>query len=300
MKGREPKVCASCGRVFEWRKKWERDWDNVRYCSKSCRAAKVSDIDRSIESAILDMLAARQPGATICPSEAARAVRPDGWRELMEATRRAARRLVAAGKAEITQGGGLLAIRKPWPGMLRGVHGDRDRFIETYWNKFDVDGAIASKGVSPYYFPGDGAHRDEDGYFWILGRVDDVINVSGHRLGTMEVESALVSHASVVEAAVVGMPHEIKGQGIAAFCTLAPGNEPTEHRRKSPPGHVSQAVGAIARPDQIRFTDALPKTRSGKIMRSLLRSIAAGETEVKQDTTTLEDFSVVAKLQAED
>ncbi len=203
---------------------------------------------------------------------------------------------------EITDGGGLLAIRKPWPGMLRGVWGDRERFISTYWKKFNVGGALDKEGgVSPYYFPGDGAHRDDDGYFWIMGRVDDVINVSGHRLGTMEVESALVSHPAVVEAAVVGMPHEIKGTGIAAFCTLDPLEAPQEKAgldrlRSQLVSHVAKEIGAIAKPDQIRFTDALPKTRSGKIMRRLLRDVAAGVQNPKQDTTTLEDFTVLARL----
>ncbi len=197
--------------------------------------------------------------------------------------------------------GGLLAIRKPWPGMLRGVWGDRQRFIDTYWSKFYPEGSEEGQ-PSPYYFPGDGAHRDTDGYFWILGRVDDVINVSGHRLGTMEVESALVSHPAVVEAAVVGVPHEIKGTGIAAFCTLDPahapdGDEAIAQLRASLTAHVAEQIGAIAKPDQIRFTDALPKTRSGKIMRRLLRAVASGETHVKQDTSTLEDFSVLARLQ---
>ncbi len=182
--------------------------------------------------------------------------------------------------------GGLLAIRKPWPSMLRGIFGDRERFIETYWSK-----------LPGMYFPGDGAHTDSDGYFWIMGRVDDVMNVSGHRLGTMEVESALVSHESVVEAAVVGMPHEIKGTGIAAFVTLGNGFDPTDDLKAALREHVGKQIGAIAKPDQIRFTGALPKTRSGKIMRRLLRSIAAGETLVTQDTSTLEDYAVVAKLQ---
>jgi len=184
---------------------------------------------------------------------------------------------------------GLLAIRKPWPSMLRGIYGDRDRFIDTYWSK-----------LPGMYFPGDGAIRDKDGYFWITGRVDDVINVSGHRLGTAEVESALVAHDAVVEAAVVGMPHEIKGTGIAAFCTLAPGATPSDELKAALREHVAKEIGAIAKPDQIRFSDGLPKTRSGKIMRRLLRSIAAGETEVKQDTSTLEDYSVLAKLQSDD
>jgi len=186
--------------------------------------------------------------------------------------------------------GGLLVVRKPWPGMLRGIYGDRQRFIDTYFSR-----------VPGCYFTSDGARRDERGYFWIMGRVDDVINVSGHRLGTMEVESALVSHDAVVEAAVVGMPHEIKGTGIAAFVTLAPGMQPAgkdaaEKLRHALGEHVTKEIGAIARPDMIRFTDALPKTRSGKIMRRLLRSIAAGEEKTAQDTTTLEDFNVLAKL----
>ena len=182
--------------------------------------------------------------------------------------------------------GGLLVIRRPWPGMLRGIHGDRARFIETYWTK-----------VPGMYIAGDGARRDERGYFWIMGRIDDVINVSGHRLGTMEVESALVSHPAVVEAAVVGIPHEIKGTGIAAFVTLAPHfkGAADDSLRKQLMEHVTKEIGAIARPDMIRFTTLLPKTRSGKIMRRLLRDIAAGK-ESTQDTTTLEDFNALAKL----
>ncbi len=189
--------------------------------------------------------------------------------------------------------GGLMVIRKPWPGMLRGVFGDRQRFIDTYWSTVKVDGV-------PYYTAGDGARRDKDGNFWIMGRIDDVINVSGHRLGTMEVESALVAHPAVVEAAVVGMPHEIKGTGIAAFVTLAPDADPSDRLKSDLREHVSKEIGPIAKPDQIRFTTALPKTRSGKIMRRLLRSIAAGDTEITQDTSTLEDFSVVAKLKESD
>lgn len=185
--------------------------------------------------------------------------------------------------------GGLLVIRKPWPGMLRGVYGDRQRFIDTYWSTVAKDG-------EPYYTAGDGSRRDEMGNFWIMGRTDDVINVSGHRLGTMEVESALVSHESVVEAAVVGMPHEIKGTGIAAFVTPAPGFEASDELKQSLRDHVAKEIGAIAKPDMIRFTGALPKTRSGKIMRRLLRSIAAGDTNITQDMSTLEDLSVVAKL----
>jgi acetyl-CoA synthetase len=186
---------------------------------------------------------------------------------------------------EVSHGtGGLLAIRKPWPSMLRGIYGDRERFIETYFSR-----------IKDMYFAGDGAKRDERGYFWIMGRVDDVINVSGHRLGTMEVESALVSHESVVEAAVVGMPHEIKGTGIAAFVTLEPSFRPSQELMDTLRNHVAKEIGAIAKPDLIRFTDALPKTRSGKIMRRLLRDVASG-TDSNQDVTTLEDFTVLAKL----
>jgi len=180
--------------------------------------------------------------------------------------------------------GGLLVIRKPWPSMIRGIYGDRERFIETYWST-----------IPGFYLAGDSARKDTDGNFWILGRIDDVINVSGHRLGTAEVESALVSHESVAEAAVVGIPHEIKGTGIAAFVTLIGGKNPTPELKKELMAHVTKEIGAIARPDQIRFTDSLPKTRSGKIMRRLLRELATSG-EVKGDTTTLEDFHVVAEL----
>jgi len=184
--------------------------------------------------------------------------------------------------------GGFLVIKKPWPSILRGIWGDRDRFIKTYFGEV--------KGV---YFAGDGARKDPDGNFWVMGRVDDVINVSGHRLGTMEVESALVSHPACAEAAVVGMPHEIKGTGIAAFVTLKAGQKASDKLKEELGKHVAKEIGAIARPDQIRFTEALPKTRSGKIMRRLLRELAAGR-EVKGDTTTLEDFSVLAKLADKD
>jgi len=184
--------------------------------------------------------------------------------------------------------GGLLVVRKPWPSMLRGIFKDPDRYMKQYWS--DVPG---------YYFTGDGARRDQDGYFWIMGRVDDVLNVSGHRLGTAEIESALVSHEAVAEAAVVGMPHEMKGQGVAAFVTLKTGVTPTEALKKELINAVAKAIGAIAKPDQIRFTDSLPKTRSGKIMRRLLKEVASGN-EIKGDTTTLEDFNVLAKLRAQD
>jgi acetyl-CoA synthetase len=192
------------------------------------------------------------------------------------------------GEEQPANAGGLLVIRKPWPAMLRGIHGDRQRYVDTYWSR-----------VPGMYLAGDGARRDERGYFWIMGRIDDVINVSGHRLGTMEVESALVAHDAVVEAAVVGMPHEIKGTGVAAFVTLGPGHHASESLKKSLMEHVTKEIGAIARPDMIRFTQALPKTRSGKIMRRLLRDIAAGK-ESRQDTTTLEDYTVLAKLRESD
>jgi acetyl-CoA synthetase len=180
--------------------------------------------------------------------------------------------------------GGLLVIRKPWPSMLRGIFNDPDRYVKQYWS--DIPGM---------YFTGDGARRDQDGYFWIMGRVDDVLNVAGHRRGTAEIESALVGHPAVAEAACVGMPHEMKGQGVAAFVTLKAGEKPTEQLKKDLTETVAKAIGAIAKPDQIRFTDSLPKTRSGKIMRRLLKELAAGG-EIKGDTTTLEDFSVLAKL----
>jgi acetyl-CoA synthetase len=184
--------------------------------------------------------------------------------------------------------GGLLVVRKPWPSMLRGILNDPERYVRQYWS--DVPGV---------YFTGDGARRDSDGYFWIMGRVDDVINVSGHRLGTAEIESAIVSHPSVAEAAVVGMPHEMKGQGIAAFVTLRRGVTPTPELKKELMNVVAKEIGGLARPDQIRFTEALPKTRSGKIMRRLLKELAAGG-EIKGDVTTLEDFNVVAKLKESD
>lgn len=184
--------------------------------------------------------------------------------------------------------GGLLVIRKPWPSMLRTIFGDDERYKQQYWSQ-----------IPGCYFTADGARRDEDGYFWIMGRVDDVLNVSGHRLSTMEVESALVHHPKVAEAAVVGRPDEIKGEGIACFVTLVSGMEPTEELKKELKDHVVKEIGALARPDEIRFSESLPKTRSGKIMRRLLRDIAGGKATT-QDTTTLEDFSVLAKLRQED
>ncbi len=185
---------------------------------------------------------------------------------------------------QVPQGrGGMLCIDHPWPGMLRGIWGDDERFKQQYWEK-----------VPGKYLTGDNARQDSDGYYWIMGRIDDVINVSGHRLSTIEVESALVSHAAVAEAAVVGKPDEIKGQAIAAFVTLR-GVEPDEDLRNALRLHVRKEIGALAQPDQIRFTAALPKTRSGKIMRRLLRDIASGK-EQTGDTSTLEDFSVLASL----
>jgi len=186
-----------------------------------------------------------------------------------------------------TNEGGLLAMMQPWPHMLRTLYGDHDRYIETYFSKF-----------GDKYFAGDGARFDEDGYYWIMGRVDDVINVSGHRLSTMEVESALVAHDQVAEAAVVGFPHELKGEGICCFVTLKSG-EGADEMKDELKQHVRKQIGAIATPDQIRFADVLPKTRSGKIMRRLLRDIAAGR-ETAGDTSTLEDSSVLEKLRQQD
>jgi acetyl-CoA synthetase len=187
---------------------------------------------------------------------------------------------------EIEVGGGLLALTKPWPSMLRTIWGDDERYVQTYFSKWP--------GRPDLYFPGDGAKRDEDGYYWILGRVDDVLNVAGHRIGTMEVESALVEHPAVAEAAVVGRPHELKGQALAAFVTLREGFPQSSKLRDELRNFVAEKIGAIAKPDDILFSADLPKTRSGKIMRRLLRDIAAGQA--LGDTTTLADPNVVAAL----
>jgi acetyl-CoA synthetase len=184
--------------------------------------------------------------------------------------------------------GGYLVIKRPWPSMLRTIYNDPDRYVQQYWTE-----------IPGYYFAGDGARKDEDGYFWILGRVDDVINVAGHRLSTMEVESALVAHPAVAEAAVVARPDEIKGQAIAAFVTLEGGHQVTDTLKDELRKWVAHEIGALAKPDDIRFAEALPKTRSGKIMRRLLREIASSG-EVRGDVTTLEDFSVISKLKEEE
>jgi acetyl-CoA synthetase len=185
--------------------------------------------------------------------------------------------------------GGFLVIKQPWPSMIRDVYGDTNRFRHTYWEH------IQPREEQYFYFAGDGARRDKDGYFWVMGRVDDVINVSGHRLGTMEIESALVSHPLVAEAAVVGRPDELTGEAIFAFVSLEGNTEANEDLKKALIKHVTEEIGAIARPAEIRFTDVLPKTRSGKIMRRLLRSLASGQ-EISGDTSTLEDRTVLDKL----
>ena len=182
--------------------------------------------------------------------------------------------------------GGKLVVRKPWPSMARTLWGDDDRYFKTYW---DV--------IPNVYFTGDGARRDGDGYFWVVGRIDDVLNVAGHRIGTAEIESALVSHPSVAEAAAVGRPDELKGQALVVFVTLKAGQNANKELKRSLTEHIEKEIGKFARPDVLRFTESLPKTRSGKIMRRLLRDIAAG-SESKGDTTTLEDFGVLAKLRA--
>jgi acetyl-CoA synthetase len=186
--------------------------------------------------------------------------------------------------------GGSLVVRKPWPSMLRTIWNDNARYLDTYWSRFQ----------NRFYVAGDGAHRDADGYFWILGRLDDVLKISGHRLGTMEIESALVAHPRVAEAAVVGRPHDIKGEAAVAF-VVCRGDRPTgdtralvEELRK----WVGEQLGAIAKPDEIRFADNLPKTRSGKIMRRLLRTIARGEP-ITQDISTLENPSIVEQLRGD-
>jgi acetyl-CoA synthetase len=188
------------------------------------------------------------------------------------------------GKTIDGPGGGLLSLTRPWPAMLRGIYGDPERYVKQYWSRWTPD----------IYFTGDGAKRDDDGYFWLLGRVDDVLNVAGHRIGTMEVESALVDHPRVAEAAVVGRPHEIKGQAVAAFVTLKEGAHGGDALIAELKEHVVKKIGVIARPDDIIFAADLPKTRSGKIMRRLLRDIAEGKA--LGDTTTLADPAVVAKL----
>ncbi|HEX2457075.1 MAG TPA: acetate--CoA ligase [Vicinamibacterales bacterium] len=192
-----------------------------------------------------------------------------------------------AGGKRVETGGGLLTLTRPWPAMLRGIYGDPVRYVKQYWSQWK-DGS---------YFTGDGARRDDDGFYWLLGRVDDVLNVAGHRLGTMEVESALVDHPKVAEAAVVGRHHEIKGQAIAAFVTVKEGITPSEGLADELKEHVIKKIGAIARPDQVLFAADLPKTRSGKIMRRLLRDIAEGKA--LGDTTTLADPAVVARLKAD-
>ncbi|NMG58698.1 acetate--CoA ligase [Geitlerinema sp. P-1104] len=185
--------------------------------------------------------------------------------------------------------GGYLVVKYPWPSMMRTVYGDFDRFRRSYWEH------IQPKDGQHFYFAGDGARKDEDGYFWVMGRVDDVISVSGHRLGTMEIESALVSHPAVTEAAVVGKPDELRGESIVAFVSLESEYDPSEELAKALKQHVVDDIGAIARPQEIRFTEDLPKTRSGKIMRRLLRNLAAGQ-EISGDTSTLQDRGVLDKL----
>ena len=196
--------------------------------------------------------------------------------------------IVDAAGAPVTPGhGGWLVMTQPWPGMLRGIWGDDERFVETYWSK-----------VPGKYLAGDNARQDKDGYYWIMGRIDDVLNVAGHRLSTIEIESALVSHPSVAEAAAVGRPHEVKGEAVAVFVTLR-GGVPTDGLKDALRKHVRQQIGALAAPDDIHFAATLPKTRSGKIMRRLLRDIAAGR-ETVGDTTTLEDYTVLATLRGND
>ena len=191
-----------------------------------------------------------------------------------------------AGKAVPKGSGGKLVVRKPWPSMLRGIWGDNERFKQTYWTE-----------VKGSYFTGDGCRQDKDGYFWIVGRIDDVLNVAGHRIGTAEVESALVSHPSVAEAAVVGRPDELKGQALVCFVTLKTGIKSSPELKNELRNHIGKEIGPVAKPDEVRFAEALPKTRSGKIMRRLLKQIASGQ-DIKGDTTTLEDLGVIAKLVA--
>ena len=192
-----------------------------------------------------------------------------------------------SGKEVPTNCGGWLVMTHPWPGMLRGIWGDNERFKEVYWSK-----------LPGMYLTGDNARIDDDGYYWIMGRIDDVINVSGHRLSTIEVESALVSHPDVAEAAAVGRADDLKGQAIAVFVSVK-SKDPGDDLRSDLKAHVQKEIDALAVPDDIRFTGALPKTRSGKIMRRLLRDIAEGKEQVG-DTSTIEDYSVLAKLRGND
>jgi acetyl-CoA synthetase len=194
--------------------------------------------------------------------------------------------------------GGFLVMTRPWPSMLRTIWGDNERYLKTYWAQFKNRAAVHGGVKTMLYVAGDSTHRDADGYYWIMGRADDVLNVSGHRLGTMEVESALVSHPRIAEAAVVGRPHEVKGESVFAYvvCKGArPQGAEAEALTKELREHVTKEIGALAKPDDIRFADNLPKTRSGKIMRRLLRSIAKGE-EITQDVSTLENPAIVAQL----
>lgn len=218
------------------------------------------------------------PGAT--PTKPGSATKPFPGIEMAVMTRE--------GQEVGANEGGYLVIKRPWPSMLRTIWGDDERYREQYWSQ-----------IENIYFAGDGARRDEDGYFWIMGRIDDVINVSGHRLGTAEVESALVSHEAVAEAAVVARPDELKGSAIVAFVTLEGSHSPSDKLNSELRAHVAKEIGALARPDDLRFTDALPKTRSGKIMRRLLREIATTGS-VAGDVTTLEDFSVLEKLRTDE
>ena len=199
--------------------------------------------------------------------------------------------MIAASRCGVADAGGYLVIRKPWPSMLRTIWGDNERYLATYWEKFD----------NRFYVAGDSAHRDKDGYFWIMGRIDDVLNVAGHRLGTMEVESALVSHPRVAEAAVVGKPHEIKGEVVFAYvvCAARARRGDASALAKELRDWVGEQLGAIAKPDDIRFADNLPKTRSGKIMRRLLRAVARGE-EITQDVSTLENPAILDQLRGTD
>ena len=193
-----------------------------------------------------------------------------------------------AGTKVDTNAGGFLVLKQPWPSILRTVWGDDERFRKQYFS--DIDNV---------YFTGDGARQDADGYFHVVGRIDDVLNVSGHRIGTAEIESALVAHPAVAEAAAVGRPDDLKGQALVVFVTLKPPATASEEMKKALAEHVGNEIGKFARPDTVRFAESLPKTRSGKIMRRLLKDIAAGR-EAQGDTSTLEDFSVISKLREEE
>lgn len=269
---------AEEARALDWAEPWQKvlEWHNPWY-HEHIGGGRCPIVDTWWQTESGGIMISPLPGAT--PAKPGSCTRPLPGIIADVVTRE--------GRTTAPNEGGYLIVRRPWPAMLRGVYGDPDRYTK-YWTEID--------GI---YFAGDGARRDDDGYFWVMGRIDDVVNVAGHRLGTAEVESALVSHPAVAESAVVGRPDELKGQGLVAFVTLKKGIEPAPKMTEDLKAHVVREIGAIARPDEIRFTEALPKTRSGKIMRRLLKEIATTGA-AKGDVTTLEDLGILTRLSKAD